>query len=226
MENKAIDETEKGYIINERSFIMSRKNADSTQETHDLIIQAAFELFLEHGYHGTSMRQIALRAGLVVGGIYNHFKGKEEVYQAVFTAHHPFNLAFPALANAQGETVEEYLRDAARQLVASLGSEQEFLRLMFIEVVEFDNRHLAGLIEKLLPDLQRFVQGLYTRRGSLRAFPPVVIMRSFIGLFFSYFITELMIAPYMPKELSADVFDSFIDIYLHGLLTVQPDHAE
>jgi AcrR family transcriptional regulator len=97
---------------------------------------------------------------------------------------------------------------------------------MFIEVLEFDNRHLATLIEKRLPQMQQFVQGLYSRRGSLRAFPPVVILRSFLGLFFSYFITEIMITPYLPKELSADVFDSFIEIYLHGILAPRPSPAE
>lgn len=205
---------------------MPKKTVETAQNTHELIIQAAYELFLEHGYHGTSMRQIAQRAGLVVGGIYNHFQGKEAVYQAVLMAHHPFNTSFPELANARGETAEEYLQDAARRLVSLLGSERKFLRLMFIEVVEFDNRHLAAIIEKRLPQLQQFVQGLYTRRDSLRAFPPVVILRSFLGLFFSYFITEIMITPYLPKEFAADVFDSFIDIYLRGILAARPVQAE
>jgi AcrR family transcriptional regulator len=205
---------------------MSRKNLILTLKTHDLIIAGAYELFLEHGFHGTSMRQIAQRAGVVVGALYNHFQGKEAVYQAVLLAHHPFHKAFPALAEARGDTAEEYLRDAARRLVASLGSEREFLRLMFIEVVEFDNRHLAAIIAERMPQLQQFVQGLYARRGALRAFAPVVILRSFVGLFFSYFITEIMITPYLPKEFTADVFDSFVDIYLRGILAAHPGPAE
>jgi AcrR family transcriptional regulator len=205
---------------------MPKKSPESQQKTREAIIMAAFELFLEQGYSATSMRQIAQRTGMVVGGMYNHFQSKEEIYKAVLIAHHPFPLAFPALSSAQGDTVEEYLRDAARRLIAALGTERQFLRLMFIEVVEFDNRNLPRMIEGLLPELMQFVQGLYSRKGSLRAFPPVVIVRSFLGLFFSYFITEMMIAPYLPKELTADVFDSFIDIYLYGLLAPRPGPAE
>jgi AcrR family transcriptional regulator len=205
---------------------MPKKSPESQQNTREAIIKAALELFLEQGYSATSMRQIALQSGLVVGGIYNHFRSKEEIYKAVLIAHHPFTLAFPALSSAQGDTVEAYLRDAARRLISALGTERQFLRLMFIEVVEFDNHNLSQLIEKLLPELMQFVQGVYSRKGSLRTFPPVVIVRSFLGLFFSYFITEMMITPYLPKELTADVFDSFIDIYLHGLLAPRAGSAE
>ena len=54
--------------------------AEETQtkgETTRLAIEdAAVNLFMEHGYHATSMRQIAERAGLALGGIYNHFSSK------------------------------------------------------------------------------------------------------------------------------------------------------
>jgi len=50
------------------------KDAPTKGETTRLTIEdAAVELFMEHGYHATSMRQIAERAGLALGGIYNHF---------------------------------------------------------------------------------------------------------------------------------------------------------
>ena len=47
------------------------------------IEDAAIELFLEQGYHATSMRQIAEQAGLALGGIYNHFKSKDDIFQGI-----------------------------------------------------------------------------------------------------------------------------------------------
>lgn len=188
------------------------------ETTREKIIRSAYELFLEKGFHGTSMRQIAAHCGLAVAGIYNHFPSKEAIYEVVLLSYHPFLNKFPVLAQAQGETVEEYLRDAAHRLVAELGMERKFFRLMFIEVVEFDNRHITAVVEKALPMLQGFLQGLYARRDSLRAYPPIVILRSFLGLFFAYFMSEIMIAPYLPGEYSADVLEPFVDIYLHGIL--------
>jgi AcrR family transcriptional regulator len=43
------------------------------------VIDAAMEVFLEHGYEGASMEAIARRAGLTKGGLYHHFPGKDEI---------------------------------------------------------------------------------------------------------------------------------------------------
>ena len=46
------------------------------------IIEAAISEFLEKGYEGASMEAIAQRAGLTKGGLYHHFRGKDEVLRA------------------------------------------------------------------------------------------------------------------------------------------------
>ncbi len=43
------------------------------------IIEAAVEVFLEKGFEAASMETIAKRAGLTKGGLYHHFKGKDEI---------------------------------------------------------------------------------------------------------------------------------------------------
>lgn len=48
-----------------------------------LVLDAARAAFLEHGLEGTSMREIAKRAGYTVGAIYSYFASKEEVYGAL-----------------------------------------------------------------------------------------------------------------------------------------------
>lgn len=40
-------------------------------------LQAALDAFVEHGYHGTSVRQIAEKAGLSVPGLYHHYRSKQ-----------------------------------------------------------------------------------------------------------------------------------------------------
>lgn len=41
------------------------------------IVDAAIACFLRQGYHQTGMRDIAREAGVSIGNLYNHFKGKE-----------------------------------------------------------------------------------------------------------------------------------------------------
>lgn len=51
--------------------------------TRRRIMDAALELFAQHGFTGASMRMLARAAGLRESSIYNHFAGKDDLYQAV-----------------------------------------------------------------------------------------------------------------------------------------------
>lgn len=57
---------------------------ESTKETRAAILKSAMEIFLEVGYQEASMRKIAARAGITAGAIYNHFSGKEEMFDEIF----------------------------------------------------------------------------------------------------------------------------------------------
>ena len=49
------------------------------------IADAAATLFLSGGYHSTSVREIAQRAGLSVGSVFNYFTSKEEILFFLFS---------------------------------------------------------------------------------------------------------------------------------------------
>nr|WP_212763098.1 TetR/AcrR family transcriptional regulator [Gordonia araii] len=46
-------------------------------------LEAALEAFAEHGYHGTSVREIASRANLSVPGLYHHYPSKQSLLQGL-----------------------------------------------------------------------------------------------------------------------------------------------
>lgn len=54
--------------------------------TFDAPLMAALEAFLEVGYHGSTMRDIARRAGLSVPGIYHHYASKQEMLVSILDA--------------------------------------------------------------------------------------------------------------------------------------------
>lgn len=49
-------------------------------EKRALILHAAKALFLKHGFHGSSMNQIAKLAGVTKLTVYNHFQDKENLF--------------------------------------------------------------------------------------------------------------------------------------------------
>jgi AcrR family transcriptional regulator len=198
---------------------MSEENLSRGERKRLEILQAAYDLFIEQGYHGTSMRQIAQRAHLALGGLYNHFSSKEELFRAVFLEYHPYREFFPALMAARGDTVEGFLKNAVERMAAAVAGRPGFLNLMFIEVVEFKNVHTRDLFIQLFPLGLQIVANL-KQRGleQLRPMPEPMIVRSFLGLFFGYFLTEIVFASVAPAEFSENAMDHFINIYLHGLL--------
>jgi AcrR family transcriptional regulator len=53
------------------------------EEVRKKIVEAAYSLFLQKGYHKTTMEEIASLLGVTKPAIYQYFPGKEDLYAAV-----------------------------------------------------------------------------------------------------------------------------------------------
>ena len=164
------------------------------------------------------MRQIAQEAGLAVGGIYNHFASKDEIFLAVLSDRHPIYEILPALNAAEGQDIETFVRDAAHKMVAIVKDRPDFLNLMFIELVEFNAQHVPALFETFFPQALTFVQRFFDGHQELRPIPIPILLRAFQGLFFSYVMTDILMGDRMPQGMEKSSIDNFVDIFLHGIL--------
>ena len=54
-------------------------------EGQRIILKAALDAFVEHGFHGTAVRDIAARAGLSVAAIYYHFPSKLDILYSIMS---------------------------------------------------------------------------------------------------------------------------------------------
>ena len=197
---------------------MQEKVLRKGEASQQRILDAAHSLFLEQGYHGTSMRQIAERAGLTMGGIYNHFDSKENIWMAVFMSKHPYQAILPLLQAAEGDTVADFIRTSAADIVAELQRSNDLLNLMFIELVEFGGAHLPAIYHNALPHLAPLAEKFRRLHGRLRPLPLPILMRSFAGFFFSYYITERLMPEEVRPVMGDRALDAFVDIYLYGIL--------
>lgn len=69
-------------VCNLEEIVMSRNKYP--EKTQQLIIEVATRLFMEKGFENTSLNDIIKElGGLTKGAIYQHFKSKEEIYEAV-----------------------------------------------------------------------------------------------------------------------------------------------
>jgi len=100
------------------------------EETGEVVLAAAEQLFAQEGLHGASMAQIADRAGVAVGTLYNHFKDRETLLEAL-------------LDRRRGEML-----DSIDQQLARL-SKEPFARQLqgFLQVVfDYFEEHRAFLL--------------------------------------------------------------------------------
>jgi AcrR family transcriptional regulator len=126
------------------------------------ILRAAQELFGRRGYHETAMEQVARRAGLAVGTIYNYFPSKAELVLALLRRETAATLAageavlaaapadpaaaVTALFDVYVDLLARHERSQLRELVAaSLAQPETIGRAAF----EMDLRLLAQLHELL-----------------------------------------------------------------------------
>jgi AcrR family transcriptional regulator len=198
------------------------------ERTRSEILQAAHDLFIQQGYHGTSMRQIATQAGIALGGLYNHFDSKEGVFRAVFIEYHPYREIFPFIDDAHKNDLEQFLRASIHRMVQVMGQRPDFMNLMFIEIVEFKSAHIQEVFNLLMPQaIQLIYTVLQAHQAQLRPIPPFMLMRIFIGLFFAYYLTDIVIASHAPDEFRQGAEEYFVDFFLHGMLAQPaPDPTE
>jgi AcrR family transcriptional regulator len=185
---------------------MTEQTMSKGENTRQKVLMAAYQLFLEKGYHATSIRDISHRCNLTIGGVYSHFSGKDEIFTAVLAENHPFQQVTEAMLLAQGDTVDALVHDTARRMVDALGTQRAF----------------SDSLPIVFPRLIVMIERISSQGGALRPIPRAVLVRSFFGLFFSYFMTNIILAERMPSD--EKTLDAFVDIYLYGILA-QPPHG-
>ncbi len=198
---------------------MPKEKLKKGETTRLAIEDAALGLYMDQGYHATSMRQIADKAGLALGGIYNHFKSKEEIFEAIIVDKHPYKRILPIVLSVETDNLEEFLGNAMQVVIKELSSEPYYMKLMLIELIEFNGEHGASLLKLIAPEILPVFERLVKSRKDLRVTNPAMLMRSFFGMILSYFLTGmLMSGSVLEKLLPKNPADIYVDIMLHGIL--------
>ena len=111
--------------------------------TRDRILDVAEALFAQHGFSGTSMREIAAQAGLTAASLYNHFDGKDDLYSAVLQRGiRPLIDLMRRLADSEGG---EAATDALiRAVMEHLARRPHLPRLIYHEAIA-GGSHIARL---------------------------------------------------------------------------------
>src|SRR5215217_9232376 len=102
---------------------------------HERILDAALDVFAEHGYQQATVDEIASTARTSKGGIYFHFPGKDAIFLALLDRSASLLLARVGERVAAAPDPIAKVDAALRELVRTFGSHRTLARLFLVEAL-------------------------------------------------------------------------------------------
>ncbi|GIU82306.1 MAG: TetR/AcrR family transcriptional regulator [Acidobacteria bacterium] len=175
---------------------MPKLDGQKIEKKKALISKAAKELFIERGFHATSMRDIAKKANVSLGNLYNYFETKEAIFESIINDYLKIvNEKLKKILDEIDDPIEpRSLRFLGEKIGELVNSHSDFWLLMYIDVLEFRNRHFRKMFDGLAENFRRKFADQFQRavqRGDVRpGLDPACAFTAAYMQFFNYFLVE------------------------------------
>lgn len=184
------------------------------------ILEATMDLLARQGFARTSLEEIAAAAGVSKGGIYWHFKGKDDLMAAIVADYSPFPFVTALLQSADDLPFEEVMRRVYGAFQDFAGGHIAFLRAIFMEVQS--NPELAAIFQRnVLAPVFAALGGYLLRnaeREGLRRIHPVLVIQALLGPLLIHLLTRDVLAAHFGLCFERDeVTQTFLDIFTNGI---------
>jgi AcrR family transcriptional regulator len=120
---------------------VARTVGSAADQTRQRILATASQLFVEHGYAATSVRDISQRLGMTKGSLYYHFASKEDLLVALLAPLFEAVDGFVAAAREGGEVTADLVRRLIDLLDEHAPMLRSFLADPSVEQVKTQARH-------------------------------------------------------------------------------------
>jgi len=135
------------------------------QKSRENIENIALELFAIKGYHATSISQIAEKAGISKGLLYNYYKSKEHLFDSVIMK--VYDEIMRIVQMSENLPAEKQIEQMIIQTINHLKKNITFWRLYLFLVHQSDvHKKLSELYEKMRDDYLNYVVKLFKEMGS------------------------------------------------------------
>lgn len=166
-------------MMTKEKIIMTEKL--SKEDRINSIIASAVEVFLEKGYEAATMEAIALKAGISKGGLYHHFRNKDEVLvyaNQVFTAPIEEMLSRLSQSSSVAEGLELYITEYIRHWQQHTNE----LRFYFLSMNKaFQDKTLITVYQDYTSQIRSFFEGVFDAGVQNGEFAPLDSQQMAIG---------------------------------------------
>jgi len=164
--------------------------------SREKILAAGLELFSSQGYRGSSVKEIADRAGISTGRLYHHFENKLQLFSVLLDQY------WERLLNPETELNQLIARAAfpddipelARAIGKVVAENTAFIKLIYVDMIEFQGEHINRFYRNMAANFRkayrkRFQELREAKRLNPGADPLFAVMMTF-RFFFQYYLVE------------------------------------
>jgi AcrR family transcriptional regulator len=199
----------------------------SGEERRRLIIESAARLFSQHGFGGTTTREIARAVGVSEATVFKHFATKEQLYAAIIEAKAQTQQVLGVIGPlAEAHDDVGFLRTLATELIERTQSDPTLMRLLFFSALE--GHALADLffrrrVQTLDVFLGRYIEERIAA-GAFRPADPLQMAWNFIGMVNFHVLLHELFGQKPPPHLTRDLaVEEMVATFLGG---VRSRHGE
>jgi len=197
----------------------------------DRLLNAAEELFCEHGFEATSIREIAAVAGCNIASVNYYFGGKEQLYREVWRRHlilvRDSRLASIDKVMSQNDEqprLEDLLRSYANTFVEPLVDESKARRFMKLMAREMIDRRLPPNMffeEMIIPIMTALQRALVKTCPGLQQSKAQLVILSLVGQLMNALHSKTMFEqadnPELPKFDLSEVVNHIVKFSAAGI---------
>jgi|Deesub1362A_J573_1020465.scaffolds.fasta_scaffold00939_19 AcrR family transcriptional regulator len=188
------------------------------RDTRQRLLEASLRLISEKGYLGATTREIAREAGVTELTLFRHFGSKKALFEEVLK-----NLTFlPRLRDLmpglKGLALEEALTEVGVAFIQALNERNGLVRILLSEVRYYPEQ-IRDVYERFIEEIIRIVADYLRQKDRrLRPFKAEMASRAFLGMHFSFFLSEVIIKGRDLKgsEINKRVKE-FVSIFIKGV---------
>lgn len=201
---------------------------ERTQRSRAAILDAALALFSTVGYRATSMRDVAQKAQVSIGNVYHHFEDKETIFRELLDTFWRLveTPEFPVTRALTEGTFPDNLEALGHAAQESVAKYRPYVRLIYVDVVEFSGSHIRKFYSDMASLFERFVEAHKDEiriAGKLRRdIPPAEAIMFVFRTYLQHFAVELVFGvPDLYGKSTNQIVHEMSDIMRNGLLQVK-----
>ena len=205
---------------------MPKLSEAAIESRKEKIEEAARELFIKQGFHATSMRDIAKGAGVSLGNLYNYYETKDAIFESIVAK---YMEVIDERLREMFASIDEPLEPESLRLLGEMAGElvnqhADFWLLMYIDVLEFQNRHFRQMFDGLSDRFRKVFGAKFDeaeKRGDLRTGVEAgSVFTAAYMQFFNYFLVEKLFGGNGHLGLSdVQALNSLTKIFAYGTLS-------